>query len=299
CLRQGKCIIPTEDHPVNRDTLREQRWQSDPSERRPAIRSLLLTLLGEFVFPEGVPVWTRSFIRALESLGYAEGAARQALSRSAAAGWLRQERVGRHTRLDLTDDMKLLLRQGSRRIYGFGLAERAWNGEWLLLQVTVPETRRELRHRLHTRLAWAGFGPLGQGVWITPDPSREADALATLEDLALHHGALSFVARSGSIGDPRALVARAWDLDDLSRRYDEFLGRFRGRRPGTPEDSFVVLAELVHTWRVFPFLDPELPEGLYGGGWIGRRAIGRFHELRDRWRPAALRFWRDLQAGAA
>ena len=281
---------------MNRDTLREQRWQSHPSEERPAIRSLLLTLLGEFVFPEGVPVWTRSFVLALETLGYAEGAARQALSRSASAGWLRQERVGRHTRIDLTTDMRRLLKQGSRRIYGFGLAERSWNGEWLLLQVSVPETRRELRHRLHTRLAWAGFGPLGQGGWITPDPSREAEALATLEELGLEEGALSFVARSGSIGDPRALVARAWDLDQLGRRYEDFLDRFQGRRPMSPEESFVVLAELVHAWRAFPFLDPELPESLYGEGWIGRRAIGRFHELRDRWRPAAMRFWRGLQA---
>jgi phenylacetic acid degradation operon negative regulatory protein len=283
---------------LERDTLREQRWQSRPSDDRPAIRPLLLTLLGEFVYPDARPVWTRTFLTALEALGYAEGSARQALSRSAAAGWLQQERVGRHTRLTLTAEMRSLLKQGSRRIYGFGLAERAWNGEWLLLQVTVPETRRELRHRLNTRLAWAGFGPLGQGVWITPDPSREAEASAALGELGLYAGALSFVARSGSIGDPRVLVARAWDLDALARRYEDFLNRFRSRRPATPEDSFVVLTELVHAWRVFPFLDPELPEGLYGGGWVGRRAIGRFHELRDRWRPGALRYWRELQAEA-
>jgi phenylacetic acid degradation operon negative regulatory protein len=281
---------------MERDTLREQRWHSPPSAERPAIRSMLLTLLGEFVFPEGKPVWTQRFLSALGALGYAEGAARQALQRSAAAGWLDQERIGRQTLLELSPDMRRLLRQGSRRIYGFGLSERAWNGEWLLLQVTIPESGRAERHALHTRLAWAGFGPLGQGLWITPDPAREADARAALEELSLDSGALSFVARSGSIGDPRELVARAWDLDELARRYEDFVDRFRGRRPATPEDAFVVLTELVHVWRVFPFLDPELPESLYGAGWIGRRAIGRFHELRDRWRPAALRFWRGLAA---
>jgi phenylacetic acid degradation operon negative regulatory protein len=279
---------------MQRDTLREQRWQSMPSDDRPAIRPLLLTLLGELVYPEGKPVWTRSFLAALDALGYAEGAARQALSRSAAAGWLDPERVGRHTRLTLTAEMRGLLEQGSRRIYGFGLAERPWSGEWLLLQVTVPEARRELRHRLHTRLAWAGFGPLGQGMWVAPDPAREADAAAAIGELGLGDGALSFVARSGAIGDPRALVARAWDLDALAARYDDFLERFRSRRPADPGDCFVMLIELVHAWRAFPFLDPELPEELYGGGWVGRRAIARFHELRDRWRPAALRFWREL-----
>ena len=283
---------------MERDTLRELRWQSSPTAERPAIRPVLLTLLGEFVLSGGAPVWTRCFVAALDALGHAEGAARQALARSAAGGWLEQERIGRHTRLALTHEMRHLLERGSRRIYGFGLAERPWNGEWLLLQVTIPEARRELRHRLHTQLAWSGFGPLGQGVWIAPDPRREADAVAALEELGLASGALSFVARSGAIGDGRALVARAWDLDDLARRYRGFLERFRGRRPATEEDSFVVLTELVHAWRVFPFLDPELPESLYGGDWVGRRAISRFHELRDRWRPAALRYWRGLQAGA-
>jgi phenylacetic acid degradation operon negative regulatory protein len=283
---------------VQRDTLREQRWQSSPSEDRPAIRPVLLTLLGEFVYPDGKPVWTRTFLSALESLGYAEGAARQALTRSAAAGWLEQERIGRHTRLVLSQGMKRLLEQGSRRIYRFGLGDHPFQGEWLLLQVTVPENRRELRHQLHTRLAWNGFGPLGQGVWVSPDTSRETEAAAALEELGLLPGALSFVARSGAVGRPRVLVARAWDLDALAGRYEDFLARFKSRRPATPEDAFVLLTELVHAWRAFPFLDPELPESLYGGNWVGRRAIARFHELRERFRATAVRFWRELAADA-
>ena len=136
---------------------------------------VLLTLLGEFVFPEGRPVWTSTYLSVLEALGYAEGAARQALSRSAAAGWLDQERVGRHSRLTLTTEMTRLLKQGSRRIYGFGLGGA---GVERRVAAAPGHRARELvascATACNTRLAWAGFGPLGQGVWVTPDPSRES-----------------------------------------------------------------------------------------------------------------------------
>ena len=50
----------------------------------------------------------------------------------------------------------------------------SWDGRWLLLVLRVPEQRRELRHQLTTQLAWAGFGSLGNGLWITPHVDREA-----------------------------------------------------------------------------------------------------------------------------
>ena len=39
----------------------------------------------------------------------------------------------------------------------------------------MPEQRREVRHQLRTQLAWAGFGSLGGGLWISPHVEREAE----------------------------------------------------------------------------------------------------------------------------
>ena len=49
-------------------------------------RSLLLTVLGEFVLPSGQAVWTSALLHALVGVGTAENSARQAIARSAAAG---------------------------------------------------------------------------------------------------------------------------------------------------------------------------------------------------------------------
>jgi len=49
-------------------------------------RSLLLTVLGEFLYPRHDPEWTTALIRVLGGLGVESHAARQAITRSAAAG---------------------------------------------------------------------------------------------------------------------------------------------------------------------------------------------------------------------
>ncbi len=49
----------------------------------PAARSLLLTLLGEFVLDHAEPVWNQGLTRALVALGIREVTARQAITRSA------------------------------------------------------------------------------------------------------------------------------------------------------------------------------------------------------------------------
>ena len=54
----------------------------------PAARSLLLTILGEYVLPLGEAVWQETLVGALVSVGYSQQAARQALARSVRDGWL-------------------------------------------------------------------------------------------------------------------------------------------------------------------------------------------------------------------
>ena len=51
-------------------------------------RSLLLTVLGEFVHPRHAPVWTATLLEALGALGVEEKSARQALTRTATEGLL-------------------------------------------------------------------------------------------------------------------------------------------------------------------------------------------------------------------
>lgn len=257
-------------------------------------RSLLLTVLGEFVLPAGRPVWTSTLLHALGGLGVEEKTARQAIARVAADGWIVSQREGRRVRWDLTPPGRRLLTEGAERIYSLGAARPQWDGRWLIVMVTVPESQRKLRHRLHTRLAWAGFGNPAAGLWVSPYPEREAEAKQVLQDLGLDSAALSFTGPFAGIGSQRALVARAWDLDDVAAHYEAFLDEFSGLRPEPGDPTLLAQVWLVHEWRRFPFLDPQLPDELLPPKWIGRRAATLFHTLHDSWQDGARRRWAQL-----
>ena len=260
----------------------------------PAARSTLLTILGEFLLPRPDGAWQEALIAALNRLGFTPSAARQAVVRSTREGWLEGERMGRRSRMRLTASSAALLRDGARRIYGFG-GPVSWDGRWLLLVLRVPEPRRELRHRLTTQLAWAGFGSLGGGLWISPHVERERE----LQDVALAGSVaevVSFHAEIGDVGDPLRVVAEAWDLDAVAAAYRSFIARFGRLRPGSAEAMFRAQTQLVHEWRRFPFLDPDLPAGMLPARWPRKRAHDLFGERHAQWHSAAQEYFGALEA---
>jgi phenylacetic acid degradation operon negative regulatory protein len=261
-------------------------------------RSLLMTVLGEYVLTGDDPVWTVTLVRALAMLSVEEKSARQALARSSAEGWLASQRQGRRVRWQLTEPGWQLLSEGASRIYSFGSQQRRWDGRWLILLVSVPEAKRELRHRLRTRLSWAGFGTLSAGVWVSPDPGRQSEARQILAELGLASASMSFLASYGSIGEQGSVARQAWDLDAVARRYEKFAGTFAGLRPAAADELFVAQTTLVHEWRRFPFLDPQLPAELLPAEWIGASAAQLFHKRHAEWRSGAQRRWAALLAEA-
>ena len=259
----------------------------------PAARSALLTILGEYVQSRPEGVWQETLISALGTLDYKTHAARQALARSVNAGWLRTERHGRRSRVRLTDDTAAMLMTGAGRIFGFG-EPWEWDGQWLLVTLRVPEDRRDVRHHLRTQLAWAGFGSLGGGLWISPHVEREREVGHMIGDGSAAE-MLSFRAELGAIGDPARLIADAWDLDAVSAAYRTFIRSFGRLRPKAPEAVFAAQTMLVHEWRKFPFLDPDLPETMLPPEWPRSRAHEVFKERHDLWHGIAQDYFRSLE----
>lgn len=251
---------------------------------------MLLTLLGEYVLPADGTAWTSAVLAVFERLGINEKAARQALMRTSKAGWLDAVKAGRRTRWQLTPAAKQLLTDGAERIYAFGPA-RDWDGRWILVHVRIPETGRGARHVVRTRLAWAGFGSLGAGLWISPHPEREHEAVTVLRDAGVAGDAQVFVAKRTGPADIKAMVRQAWDLAAIEAEYEQFNEQFRARRPN---DVLATQLELVHAWRRFPSIDPALPRELLPRGWSGAKAARLFTERHELWLPDARREWQRL-----
>ncbi len=251
-----------------------------------------MTILGELVLPHGKSVWTQTLITTMELLGIRDKSARQAIARMHDSGWLDRTKVGRQTRLTLTDHAVNLLGPGAERIYGFGQQPREWDGRWLMVFASVPESERSVRYRMGLGLGWAGFGSLGQGTWLTPWCEQEDTAVALLADLGVE--ATSFIAELGQLGSAEALAAAAWDLPALRSHYDQFL---KTNGSGSDPRPFVAeLVALVHQWRRFPFLDPSLPSQLLPADWPGPLAAQKFATERERLLPAASAWWTATEA---
>lgn len=238
-------------------------------------------MLGELVLPRGGSAWTQSLVGTLARLGVEERNARQSLARVAGAGYLDRHREGRRVRWDLSPAGRELLSSGAERIYSLGARADAWDGRWLVVLCSVADNAT--RARLRTRLGFLGFGFLPGGVAVSAHVEREPQTVAVLKGLGLDDA----VVLRAETADLQPLE-RAWDIDGLAAAYRAFLDR------KWPADPLAALVVLVHEWRRFPSIDPELPEVLLPPRWPSRRAKARFEQLRARWTPEAQAAFDDL-----
>jgi phenylacetic acid degradation operon negative regulatory protein len=249
-------------------------------ERRP--QSLVITLLGAYVYPDDRVVWSGGLVRLLSELGFSVGAARIALARLTRRDLLARVRDGRLVHYRLTARASALLDEGERRIFSLGREVRPAD-EWTMLWHAIPDERRLERGRLARRLRFLGFGPIQDGVWISPH-DREREVATLLEELRLVGHAAVLLGRPARLTDFEALVARAWDVDELTRRYRAFELAFQrhvsnGRDELGEREAFLVRTRLVHAFRQFPALDPGLPDELVPTDGYRARAVGLFHDL--------------------
>src|SRR3981081_4192183 len=225
-------------------------------------RSLLLTVLGELVMPNSDTAWTASLLYVLTGLGIEEQTARQAIARGAAAGWITPHRRGREVQWELTAEGRRLIGSGRARVYSMG-AYRAWDGNWLIVLVSIPQAHRAVRKKLYGALSWEGFGNPTPGVWLSPHLDRQAGAQQIVNGSGLRDSPLLFAGASLPVGlREDEIVARAWDLEGVRAEYEQLIVRYSGRRPAPGDALLFAHVQLVNEWQRFPFLDPQLPEAL-------------------------------------
>lgn len=246
-------------------------------------QDLVVTLLGTYVRPFGSTVWSGGLVVLLAEFGFSHGAARVALTRLVRRGLITRVRSGRLVHYRITPRCERLLLEGDGRIFSLG-DPRDGGGTWTLLWHQIPEDRRLERSRLARRLRFLGFGSVQDSVWVSPH-DHFAEVVELLEELEVQEFATLFRAPVQDAAGLGSFASRAWDLSGLADRYNGFCEEFgafvpRGRpRQLRDEEAFMVRTRLVHIFREFPVLDPELPEELAPLGFARGRAVEIFHAL--------------------
>jgi phenylacetic acid degradation operon negative regulatory protein len=227
-------------------------------------QDLALTIFGAHVRRPADTAWSGGMVQILGEFGFSAEASRAALARLVTRGLLRRRKDGRLVFYALTARAEELLSEGDERIFSFGRERRA--GGWTVLWHTIPEDRRVERSRLASRLRFLGFGSVQDATWIAAG-DREAEVLRILAELGVEAFASILVGELSAALGAGALVEQAWDLDVVERAYRAFLGEYgplRGARAQRRLDeraAFVTRTQMLHRFRGFAFLDPELPEG--------------------------------------
>jgi phenylacetic acid degradation operon negative regulatory protein len=258
-------------------------------------RAVLLTLLGEFVFPARRPVWTSTLVQVMVATGVAEKSARQAIARAAAAGWIEGTKEGRRTSLTLTSRMERFMESGMQRVQSMSQLPEHWDGRWLTLVLALPESHRAVRPKLYRSLGWAGFGNPSAGLWVNPHAARVDEARQVIRKFELESIAFAFVGSSVDMGvTDQRLVEQSWDLASVSNHYEQLLDRFGKLRPQSDESRLTAHVQLVHEWQQLPFVDPGLPRELVPADWTGHRVAKKLETLREKWAGPAHAYWDQL-----
>ena len=225
-------------------------------------QDLVVTMLGTYVRPFARAVWSGGLVALLGEFGFSDGAARAALTRLVRRDLIVRERSGRLVHYRLTPRCERLLIEGDGRIFALGRLP-ADAGPWTLVWHQIPEDRRLERTRLGRRLRFLGFGSVQDSVWVAPH-DHSAEVAELLGELGVAGFASVFVASVRVGPGLPAMVERAWDLSGLEERYGAFCSGFEPYVSASlgDQEAFMIRTRLMHAFRAFAQLDPELPDEL-------------------------------------
>jgi phenylacetic acid degradation operon negative regulatory protein len=245
-------------------------------------QDLVLTIFGSYI-RRGEAVWSGGMVKILEGFAFTSGAARAALSRLVNRDLLARTRHGRLAFYSATPRAEALFANGDRRIFSFGRTEPAIS-QWTVLWHAIPEAERVARSRFAGQLRFLGFGSVQDATWVAAH-DRGPEVSELLRELDLERYASVIVGRMSVEVPPVALIAEAWRLDEAAGRYEAFLAEFgplrfaRERRQLTAAGAFQQRTLLIHRFRGFPSIDPELPAAVDPLETLRRRVTGCFDEV--------------------
>ncbi|MGZ4610970.1 MAG: PaaX family transcriptional regulator [Actinomycetes bacterium] len=245
-------------------------------------RQLIVTIFGLYARDEHNWLSVASVVRLMSDLGVDGQAVRSSVSRLKRRDTLRSRQMSGSAGYALSPGSLGALREGDARIFR---ARRATlNDGWVLAVFSVPESERDKRHELRSRLTRLGFGTAAPGVWIAP-----GNLAQETEEVLARSGLDAFVDmfRGDHLGftDLHDKVRRWWDLDELSQQYARFLERYRpaarrlSRRPPSDQEAFGEYVPMLTAWRRLPYLDPGLPLELLPRRWNGVTATELFAQM--------------------
>lgn len=268
-----------------------------PGENRaPTPQAILMTMLGRYCLPDNPVLSTQGYIEVLNRIGVAAQASRLTLARMTERGLLRRHRHGRIAYFRATELGLTVVHNQEQHTFHGAAAPPGRQDEWTILSFTIPESQRKQRHLLRRRLAWEGFGLLRDGVWIAPGDHDLTEMYAALREIGIEQRIEAFTGFP-KFDDVQGMISRVWELDALSRRYQQFLAQW-----GVPDPAPAALDDLgrdlllISTWRQLLRETPRLPARHLPADWPAADCQRLFRTLHDQYTSDAAKLFAEILA---
>lgn len=265
---------------------------SDISVRASRPQSLLITVYGAYSRSLGGWLAVSTILRLLGEMGIEDPAVRSALSRFKRRGILVADKRDRAAGYALSSASRRTFDVGDARV--LERRELPRDEGWVLAAFSIPESARDLRYRLRSRLAKVGFAQVTGGLWIAPR-ALEADVRNVAEALNVTDFVDVFRAEHVAFRPTPEAIRAWWDLDAISAHYTDFVRAYsplraaysgvQGRVDGTR--AFVDYTRVLTSWRMLPYIDPGLPMSYLPRDWAGQPATELFFWFHDHLAQAA------------
>jgi phenylacetic acid degradation operon negative regulatory protein len=267
------------------DDVTAPRVQSGPNPQH-----LLSTVLGEYLDSSEAQLPSAAVVAVLGELGISPSSARAALSRLTRRGVVAVRGGTRPPVYSLTPESIARHRSTMHRFLAFGAVPRPWDGTWLAVSYSLPESRQAQRHTVRKNLGELGFVRLYDSMWISPDrdPAPVRAALGgILDDVPGARWSVLHVRFDDETG-PHGPAA-AYDVAGLASAYRRFVEEFSPLRATSvgPAEALVARTTLMDAWRRFATTDPDLPAHLLSDPWPRDAARGLFLEVHAALGPLA------------
>lgn len=148
------------------------------------------------------------------------------------------------------------------------LREKRWDGILRVVIFDIEEIQSSLRNRFRRKLKELGFRMWQKSVWVSLLPIEE-DLKEFLANNNLWGRVYLLKDKGESIEDIKEFIWRVWHLDELEKRYKNFLGKYDLKNPKniTFEERQKINAEFLEILTA----DPLLPLSVLPKEWIGEK----------------------------
>jgi len=252
-------------------------------------KTLVSSVFGDLVLPNGGGAWVETLTLLLEPLGVNNRMVRTTLFRLAEEGWVISTREGRKSFYELTEKAASQTSVAEKLIYYAD--QKHWDGEWTLVFIVMKPIELEARRELEQELTWIGFGAITKHILAHPTvtPDLVADRVCSL---GLQSSVVCMRARNLSdvnIGlkvSDQDMAAQCFPLKGLGDQYQDFISTFSSvdsklisNEPENSMDLIALRLLLVDQYRRIVLHDPHLPSQLLPKDWIGEKAYDVFKKI--------------------